>query len=260
VARFLPIAVNNAGVSLEEILPVALGGSPSLEDYSVVCKLYRQLGVGSLLMSGDPRELCAHLFRSGRAFVHFSETAQQAEKLTSRAEPFFDALACRDDEGARRMALASPRTVDPSREYDEEFYAVRCPMDLLLGEPPPAVLAMLDAWVKLASEPDPRADLWRAILEKDQKAFDQALPACIDARRAAYQELMDAERLDPDEAATLPHVSVEALAALELAERAGLKTARDYPTAPAVARKLALVTHPPPDSWKVLDEEYSALD
>lgn len=260
MSRFLPIAVNNAGVTLEEVLPDALKAAPTLEAFAMISRLYRQLGVGALLMSGDPTGFFAHLFRSSRAFAYFSETAPVAGKLTSRAEPFFDALACRDDEGARRIALASPATPDLSREYEEDFYALRCPMDLFLGKPAPGVAGMLDTWVKLARDEDPRAPLWRAILEKGQKKFEEALTDCIDARRAHYRELKKAERLDPDEEAVLPHVSVEALAAIELAQRAGLKVDCDYPTVPAVARKFKLFDPPEPDSWMALEEEYSALD
>jgi hypothetical protein len=258
--HFLPIAVNNAGVSLEELLPDVLRGRPSLAGYELLCRLYRQLGVGALLLTGRPTDFRRNLFKSGRAFAHFSEKAAAREKLTSRAEAFFDAVACRDDQGARRIARASPARPDPSREYEEDFYALRCPMDLLLGEAPATVAGMLEAWAKLGGGPDPRRDLWRAILQKDQKRFERSLVATIRARRARYRALEREDRLDPDEAATLPHVSVEALAALELARRAGLKVGREYPTAPAAARRPGRWKQPAPSSWKVLDQQYSALD
>lgn len=253
MARFLPVAVKNSGVSLEELLPDAISERPSLVAFELVSKLYRQIAVGSFLMSGNPQDLAEGLFKSARAFAHFSEVAPEGEKLTSRAEAFFDAVACHDDEGARRIIAASPKKPDPSREYEEDFYKVRFAMDLWSGAPRGALDQLLAAWTALATEPDPYADLYRAMLDKDQKAFDEALEKVIEARQEHYEHLKQKERLDGDEGATLPHLSTEILALLDLAERAGLRTARDYPLAPGLARKLSKPRFPPEDSWKVAE-------
>jgi len=133
--RFLPVAVKNSGVSLEELLPDALAEKPSLPAFELISKLYRQLAVGSFLMSGNPQDLAEHLFNSSRAFAHFCDVAPAGAKLTSRAEAFFDAVACRDDDGARRIAAGSPSTPDPSREYEEDFYKIRFAMDLWSQRP-----------------------------------------------------------------------------------------------------------------------------
>jgi len=251
--RFLPVAVKNSGVSLEELLPDALAEKPSLPAFELISKLYRQIAVGSFLMSGNPQDLAEHLFNSSRAFAHFCDVAPAGAKLTSRAEAFFDAVACRDDEGARRIAAGSPSTPDPSREYEEDFYKVRFAMDLWSQAPRDSLERMLAAWTALAADPDPYAELYRAMLERDQKAFEEAVAKVIEAKQEHYEYLRAKERLDADEGATLPHVSTELLALLELAERSGLKPAREYPMAPGLARKMGKPRFPPPDAWRVAE-------
>jgi hypothetical protein len=251
---FVPIAFKNAFRELEDVLPAVLAApKPFVEHYRHISLLYRRLAVGALLTSGDPRDFFGYLARSARAFLHFAEIAPPAERVTSKADAFFDALACRDEEGARRLAAALPSSPNPDREYEEDFYYVRCVMDIYGGaKPGAAVTDMLKAWTTLAVDPDLRADLCSALLDRDQDRFDDALAACIEARQADLARRKEQDKLPPDEASTTAHVSTEVLAWLELAERAGLRVAPEYPFAPGIARRFRLAKLPPPQAWRAL--------
>jgi hypothetical protein len=253
-ANFVPIAVKNASTKLERLVPAALSGPHTLDIYEYLCRCYRQMAIGALLTEGDPQGFYGLLFRSARAFVFFMETAPAGEKLTSKCEPFLDAVACRDDEGARRLAALAPRTPDPGREYEEDFYHLRFLMDRFYGQAEPAALAgMLDAWEQLGGDPpDLRLPLCRALLAGDQAAFDEALAEAIAAKVARFAKLKEDDKLSPDDAATVAKVSIEVLAWVELGERAGLKVASDYKLAPSLARRFHRIEFPSPDAWRVL--------
>src|SRR5437762_4772326 len=126
---FLPLAIKNSGLALEQALPQVVRGKPQLADFLYVCTCFRRLAAGNLLVSGDARPFFAYLFKSSRAFVHFLQVAAPDRKLTSKSEPFFDAVACRDDEGATLIARHSSSTVALGREYEEDYYYPRFLMD-----------------------------------------------------------------------------------------------------------------------------------
>jgi hypothetical protein len=247
-----PIAFKNALVELVELLPAVLG-SPKrrIASYQRISAAYRRMGIASLLISGDPRELYAYLSKSARALVHFAEGADPDERITSKGVAFLDAVACRDDEAARRLAAAFPRTAHPTREYEEDFLHVRVLMDLYTGAAPAELAPLLGAWQRLAdANPDPRLDVARAIAERDQAAFDEAIATAIQAIQADTEKRREADQLKGDEAATTALVSIDVLAWIELAERAGLGVQREYPLAPSLARRFGRLALPPPHSWQ----------
>ena len=257
----LPIAFSNSGVRLEEVLTL-LHTEPAQEKvYGFICLMYRRLAAGALLMDGDPTRFFEYLFKSGRAYTHFLEIAPPREKVTSRAEAFYDAVACHDDEGARRMATASPSLMSREQEYEEDFFAIRLLMDRFFGSANAVTLRpSLEQWAKLAEDnPDPRLAVCRALIEGDQDGFDASVGAYTRDRKKRLTTLRGTEELDPDEASTTAHVSTELLAWIDLAERAGLRVQRDYPFAPALARVFNRLVPPAPDSWRT-PEPFSAFD
>jgi hypothetical protein len=250
---FLPLAVKNISLDLAELLPAVLAAGPELVFYERVCELYRQFAVGVFLMSGDPRDLHQNLFKSARAFVHFSERAPLEAKLTSKALPFFDAIACRDLEGAKRIALASPQEPSLKREYEEDFFYVHVLMGLFLGTPDRAKLAdRLDAWATLAVEnPDPRLLVCRALFAGDAEKLAEVLGEAVAALQQSVATRKNNGSLRSEEAATTAHVSIELLAWLELATRLGLPTETEYPLAPGNARQFAATVLPASESWRI---------
>lgn len=253
-SNYLPIAVKNSGTALEEYLPEVLKAPITQRPYLTVCLLYRRLAVGWLLMSADPERFFTYLFKSARAYVHFLEFGPDAEKVTSRSEPFFDAVACRDQEAARAIARKTPVTFNPKREYEEDFLYMRFLMDLYTGDSGPEQLEeLLARWAALAGDEDVRLELCRALLERNQKALDAAIGLAVAEKVQGFAALREEERLHPDEAPLFPHVSTEVLAWVELAERVGLKTQRNLSLAPSVARLFNRARLPAPDSWRTPD-------
>lgn len=259
--NFLPVAFSNSGVRLEEILGVLDREPPQEQVYGFICVLYRRLAAGALLMDGHPARFFEYLAKGAHAYAHFLDVAPAMEQRTSNALAFFDAVACHDEETARRLTRAAPAIFAADREYEEDFFAVRLLMDRFFGGAEPGQLGpALAQWSKLAAESaDTRLPVCQALLDADQDAFDDAIEAAIAARRKRIAQLRESEQLDPDEASTSAHVSTEVLAWIDLAQRAGLRVKRDYPLAPASARAFAVLRLPPPDAWRV-PEPFGAFD
>jgi hypothetical protein len=257
----LPIAFSNSGVRLEEILNLLHTEPPQEKVYGFICLLYRRLAAGALLMDGDPARFFEYLYKGARAYAHFLEIAPPREKATSKAEAFYDAVACHDDEAARRMTTAAPSLLSREQEYEEDFFAIRLLMDRFFGSENAGTLRpSLEQWAKLADgNPDARLAVCQALIEGDQVGFDAGVTVYVRDRKKRLTKLRETEQLDPDEASTTAHVSTELLAWLDLAERAGLRVKRDYPFAPALARSFNRLTSPAPDSWRT-PEPFSAFD
>jgi hypothetical protein len=249
-ANFVAVAVKNSLWSLQQIVPALGHEVPKARHYEHVCLLYRRIGTGLLLMSGDPEGLYENLHKSSQAYLHFLEVAAPSERLTSRAVPFFDAVACRNVSGAERIARASPDRANEGREYEEDFLYMRTLMERFYLNAPADLLEERLARFEELSPDDPRLQLCRSLIGADQEEFDEALELCI-ADKAERLALSEAEeRLHPDDAPTVACVSTEVLAWLELAEQTGLSTVGEHRFAPSVARRYDRVRVLPEDSWR----------
>ncbi|WP_163997994.1 immunity 49 family protein [Pyxidicoccus caerfyrddinensis] len=254
--NYVGVAIKNCGLSLEDVLPEVVKVAPKLKYYQHICLMYRRMAAGALLAGGDPQPFYNYLFRSSRAFLHFLQTAPDEEKVTSKSEPFLDAIACRDKEGAKAIAKASRTTLAPGKEYEEDFLYMRILMErFYLGASPATLKHLLAEYAGfVGTNTDPHLDLCRALVAADQEAFDEALAAAIDVRVKRIKKERNQETLHPDEAATLAHVSPAVLAWLELAEAAGLKVAPDHPLAPRTARLFHRIQFPAPDAWRTAEQ------
>ncbi|OJT24229.1 hypothetical protein BO221_13690 [Archangium sp. Cb G35] len=254
---FVPLAGKNAAVTLEELLPQVLSASPRQTHYLMVSALYRRIAIAELLSTADPSPFFQNLFKSGRTFLHFLQNAPDAEKTTSKSEPLFDAIACRDREGALALAKSSRMMFASGKEYEEDFFYIRFLMDrLVAGASSDSAQQWLAPWAELAQD-DFRLAVCMALDRRDQTAFDKAIEAAIVELLAHIEALRAKDVLPPDDAATTAHVSTEVLAWLELAEASGLAVARDYPLAPSLARQFGVLQHPPPDAWRIIETRRS---
>lgn len=169
------------------------------------------------------------LFKSARAYLHVLERHDEDEKCTSKAEPFFDAVACGDEEGAALIAQMARRSVNPRFEYEEDFYYIDFVMSLYYRDHKPEALgALLAAWQTLGGEDDSRFHICKALFETDQDIFDENLHQLLEKMDLMVQEQMESESIDPDHGSTTAKLSVEALALLRLAKRSGLRVGAEY--------------------------------
>lgn len=237
-SRFLPVFVSNAVSENEEMLPAFVAGDVSLQEALRFCQRFRVAGIGSLLLSGTASQLHACLHRSARAFIYFLRRRPRAWP-GSKAEPFFDAVACGDTEAALELARLAPKTADRRCEYEEDFLHARFWMEqgcLGAGEREGRELLLRYERVLEGSE-DQRLAACRAFLDRDAQGFDHALAQMMEAREARYQVFADKEVLPEELLATEAYLSVEGLALVRFADSRGLVVAGEHLFVPSIARQ-----------------------
>jgi hypothetical protein len=250
-SQFLPIFVKNALAENQELVPQVLSARCTLDTVLTFCRNFRIAGIGDLFLTASPRTLHTRLHQSSRAFAHFLSRADDDRKRTSKALPFFDAIAGADVEGAALIALHSRRTWAQGEEYEEDFLFVEFLMQhFFLRASPADSKALLTRYAKaLQDAEDVRLALCQALLDKDEEAFGQALELFLSQREDHYEKLAEKESVADEARFTEGMLSVEGLALVRLAEARGLTTEEDYLHIPSIARE-----RPPgglpPDSWR----------
>lgn len=250
---FLPVFVQNALEDNEELLPDLVEGRADFRTVLEFCQNFRMAGIGALFLGSAPKVFRQLLHHGGRAYVHFLGYADPGTTLTSKAEPFFDAVAAGDFDGAGLIARNSRRDWARAEEYEEDFLFVEFLMQqFFLGGTPRAGEDMLERYeAALQGSEDARLPVCRALLGGDADDFNASLTQYLSERGDLLAKLEDGEALMEEEAATEGNLNVEGLALVRLAEHKGLKTERDYLHVPSVARKGGRVSFSP-DAWKKL--------
>ncbi|MFL5348292.1 MAG: Imm49 family immunity protein [Hyalangium sp.] len=250
-SQFLPVFVNNALAENEELLPEVLSARCELGTVLTFCRNFRIAGIGELFLTATPRTFHRRLHQSSRAFAHFLSRADDARKRTSKALPFFDAIAAGDLDGAALIARDSRRTWAQGEEYEEDFLFVEFLMQhFFLRASAADSQALLTRYAKaLQDAEDIRLELCQALLAKDEEAFNPALERFLSERQDHYEKLAEEGSVADEVRFTEGMLSVEGLALVRLAEAQGLTTEEDYLQVPSIAREPP-PANLPPDSWR----------
>ncbi|HYO57922.1 Imm49 family immunity protein [Archangium sp.] len=249
-SKFLPVFVQDARLFNAELVEPVRERRAGLRQVLELCRNYRIAAIGQLLLLGDADAFRVDLYKSGRAYLYFLEGADEAQLITSRAVPFFDALGARDFEGAREIARRSRRTWAPGVEYEEDFLY----MDFLMGHffrdlSEAAAAELLQRYERaLQGTEDIRLEVCHALLARQGEHLDAALDRMMDEREARQARLLEKGSLSEEMWATECQVSIEGLALVALAERVGVPMRSDHLFIPSLARDGELPEEPP-DAW-----------
>jgi hypothetical protein len=241
-SKFLPAFIEGARYFNTELAPLVREHKATPDQVLDFCRNHRVAAIGLLLLLGDANDFRLHLGKSGRACLHFLNGVDEAPFIASRTVPFFDALAAGDFECARGIARRSQRTWARGVEYEEDFLY----MDFLMGHcfrelSDAEAMALLQRYEQaLLGTEDVRLEVCRALLARQGETFDAALERMM-AERGARQARLRAKGNLPEETwATECQVSIEGLALVALAERAGLEVRVNQLFVPSLARDGAL--------------------
>jgi hypothetical protein len=211
------------------------------------CVYYQAVGICELLLDAEVDGFFHQLIRSAQtrhwALERGMALSPPPLKLlkASNARGFHAALAARQWELARRLALASPTTCAAGAEYEDDFLAAHFLHRYVLDAPRDELAALLDRFeAVLEGGPAPRLDLGRHLLARDAAGCTRAFAELLD-ERAAKLKKMKRESIYATDGLFVPQSSifVEGLAWLALLERAGIPTAAEYPFCPSLARQTA---------------------
>jgi hypothetical protein len=261
----LLVAIDNARDQLEPVLPAYAAGRLKQRDLAHgLGVLFRQLGTCRMLLNGTADPLFISQMQAASVYLFRLPILDDEEKLTSRAACFWDAVAGGYLDAAREIARWSRTTHNPDREHEDDFIHVMFLMKRYFLAPHPddaqgreafdqEQIARLERWeAVLEGGVDPRLDLCRALQQQDRDAFQEALIAVGENRRAMLERREAAGQLKPEVMLWMKPIWPEGLALMRLAELDDLGRDFDCPDVPALLR-VDPPFHYDPDAWRDLD-------
>lgn len=214
-------------------------GEPCVE----LSSYYRALGICELLIECDVDAFFHFLIHGALTRKYYLARCaregmlDEPERRASLLDPFFDAVAANQLGLAGEIAALSASSRVEDFEDDIDFACARAAHALLSPVGSPDLRAAIDGYeAALGGDGDERLAVYRAIDGRDERAFAEAFPALIEAHDERMAKLESSIR--SNESTYLPnsHVFIEGLALLRIAERAGMRTEREYPRCPGPAR------------------------
>lgn len=258
---YLPLAVKNVGITLEDILSQISGAEYKFLYYDKISSLYRQIGVGEYLITDDAQAMFDMLELGIQSYIEFLEKAEDSEKAISKITVFFDAVCCQNKNAMEKLAQLAPQQLNSRKEYDEDFLYMRILMDVFgLEKSRQDVQIMLDEYEKFHNEyPDERFNLIIALLDKDDKAFHNSLELLTKERLGRYAKGGDLYEGTLEEASILSDVSTEVMAWLWLARFQNIDLGSKYALAPDSAMQVCQTTPLAEGAW-LSYESYRSLE
>lgn len=204
----------------------------------------RGLAILHLLLHGDYNAFFQDLARSAQCrLYHLKRCAADSHVdfycRSTRAEPYWDALAASCFELARDIGRLTPSSFREGEEYEDDFCYLRflhqwqennCGASAELS----TLLQRFEEVLEGAA--NPRLAICKSLLGPDGNAFEQAFLALLEERYAQIEREKIGAAEESVCAAVGTYVFVEGLALLRLAGLAGIKTREEYPLCPLLAR------------------------
>lgn len=258
---YLPLAVKNVAITLEDILSHISGAEYKFLYYDKIASLYRQIGIGEYLITDNTQPMFDMLQLGIQSYIEFLEKAEDSEKAISKMIVFFDAACCQNKNAMEKLAQLAPQQINPRKEYDEDFLYLRILMDIFgLGKTRQDVQTMLDEYEEFHNAyPDERFNLIIALLDKDDKAFHNSLELLTSERLGRYAKGGDLYEGTLEEAAILSDISTEVMAWLWFARFQNINLKSEYALAPDSAMQASQSTPLVEGAWRSC-ESYRSLE
>jgi len=241
-AAFFLQSLDNPDLTTDEMGDLALA----------ISRKYRSLAIMTLVSKSNPKLFAQNLTRSGRVRLTYLERLRREgvendhHSASARIDGLLDALAASDLNLCRQLIAATRFTWLENSEYEDDFCYAQLIHRLVLQEKEETgATALINQFERvLDGKPSARLDVCRALLSRDQPAFDEAFDNLIHEREAKIEA--DKARFQLEEAEVLSQrlIFVEGLAVLRLATLYGLQTESDYLFCPSIARLTEAVAVP----------------
>jgi len=207
-------------------------------------KKLRTLAIICLLGDSDTDLFYHNLIRGANVRELFLLRSREENYLTdfhlaaSRTTAIFNALAANEVDLAGRIATLSTDSWMAEDEYEDDFcYAQLIHYIIRNGTDAPRLDGILSRFEQvLQGSESPRLDICKALSSTDQEAFNDAFQGLLEDRTRTIADQEARGQIHDAGYATERHIFVEGLAILNLANKKGLTTQREYPYCPALAR------------------------
>ncbi len=232
----------------KQSLGLVISGEPVgkiAEAFDDLSAYFQGLGICHLLEFADTEQFQENLARSGHARRYFLRKSQEQGNTDdrhlalSRTQAFLDAVVA-DLALARDIARLSIQRWEPNWEYEDD-YCYYLFLHTVILDPYALPMAALERLLEqfeeaVEGEYSARLELCKALLTRDEAAFDEALEALMDDLQQAHDEKR--ELVETYDFLFWPgtFVSVEGLALLKVASLLGVPTGDTYPLCPGIGR------------------------
>jgi hypothetical protein len=262
----LQAAIQNASTMLQTAIPSLAPGQPVDADFPHgLGVLFRQRGVSQMLLDGVVSPLRVAQMQASSVYAFLLRQMADADKTTSRAACFWDAVGAGYEAAAGDIARTSRMSANGDREHEDDFEYVACLMRRYYLAPPDdaddearaqherQLQDGLDRWeAVLETQRDPRFELCQALQAGDASAFENVLMELADAREADLANGLRKGALTEAQIAWVKPIWPEGLALLRLAERDGLALPESVPMVPTITRAPGMYQYDA-NAWRVLD-------
>lgn len=204
----------------------------------------RTAAIIALVGKGDSDAYHHNLIRSAGCRIAYLGRLREAgvsdahHQASGRVGPLLDAIAAADFTRARQIVALSPRNWLQGHEYEDDFCYAQL-LHLLLSVPLDTdrlQQLFLRYEGVLDGQEDPRLDVMKALVERDQAGFDAAFEALLVSRTAAIEADKARKRIEEPTMIAERQVYVEGLALLQIATRLKIATESEYIYCPSSAR------------------------
>ena len=220
--------------------PVEEMGKLSIE----ISQKFRSLAIIVLLVNGNNNLFNHNLIRSGMARVTYLKrlrdegVTRNHHFASGRYEPLLDAIAAGDIALALRIVALSPTEWQQEQEYEDDYCYAQILHKLIQKQfPEQEISRLLDQFEAcLEGNSSARLDVCKAMVERNQNAFDEAFEALLEEQEAKIGA--DKARFQMEDPIVIAQrqVFVEGLAILRLAELCRLTTQSEYRYCPSLSR------------------------
>jgi hypothetical protein len=234
-AAFWLTAFQNPDYPLRQLGEVCAQVTPKLRAAAII----------ALIANGDSDTFLHNLIRSARCRIAYLQRAREEgaagehHQASSWVGPFLDAVAAADFASARQIVSLSVSSWLPGHEYEDEFCYAQMAHGLISVPTDVTRIEMLGERFEqvLAGEPDARLDVCRAIVRRDQAAFDEAFEALLAQRTRQIDAEKARKRIEEPTMMAERQIYIEGLAILQIASRLKFTTQAEYLYCPSIARQ-----------------------
>jgi hypothetical protein len=202
----------------------------------------RAIAAFHLLRPGKTNSFYHNLIRSGMVRRQYLRRVLDAGLLEDHFRgsghylPFCDAIVAGDFPLVENIVDLSPAEFLAGHEYEDDYCYAQVLHGLATGrnQRGPELLARFERY--LEGETSARYSVAKALLERDQSAFDAAFPELLATREREIAADIKRGQIESAHIVAFRRLFIEGLAVLRLAERAGLTTEDEYLFCPSLAR------------------------
>lgn len=235
---------------IEFTLEEELGSNTDPEEIPVYCEdisqNYRLLAICNLLVDVDIDGYFECLSKSAMTRLYFLQCCDKFSKTSvveasaSRSDGFFDALAVGRFDVACEISNLTAKTWMQEDEYEDDFcYAhwLNYFVSHFDNYDKDYLISIISKFEKyLEGKDNARLALCKAFIEKNQLAFEDAFDDLIGEHEEAITKERDLYSANEMCFLIQQHVFIEGLAILNVAEKIGFETKKDYKYCPHFAR------------------------